>query len=101
MRRPAAIVDQDVGRGAGGERRGAAGFGGDVAGDRGHLGAGFLADLVGGLLPGSRAVRAVIVNSTPARAKAIAQARPSPLLAAQTMALRPRMRKSSIPSSRL
>src|SRR5271170_6425643 len=46
-------------------------------------------------------VRAVITNSTPARPSAVAQARPSPLLAAQTMALRPRMRKSSISSSAL
>src|SRR6266851_4396725 len=45
------------------------------------------------------AVRAVIVSSTPARPNAIAQALPNPLLAAQTRALRPRMRKSNIPSS--
>ncbi len=48
MRRTAAIVDQDVGVGAGGKRGLAAFLGADVAGDRGHLGAGFLADLLGG-----------------------------------------------------
>src|SRR5271169_2353778 len=47
------------------------------------------------------AVRAVIVNSTPARPSDIAQARPNPLLAAQTRALRPRMRKSNMSSSAL
>src|SRR5215468_8776451 len=41
-------------------------------------------------------VRAVIVNSTPARPSDIAQARPNPLLAAQTSALRPRIRKSNM-----
>src|SRR6201997_1188102 len=45
------------------------------------------------------AVRAVIVNSTPARPSDIAQARPNPLLAAQTRALRPLMRKSNMWSS--
>ena len=44
-------------------------------------------------------VRAVIVNSTPARPSDIAQARPNPLLAAQTRALRPLMRKSNMWSS--
>ena len=34
VRRAAGVVDQDVGLGAGGERRGAAGLGGDVAGAR-------------------------------------------------------------------
>ena len=52
MRRAAAIIDEDVGVGASGERRGAAGFGRDVAGNRRHLGAGFLADLLGGLFEG-------------------------------------------------
>src|SRR5215472_14808357 len=47
------------------------------------------------------AVRAVIVSSTPARPSDIAQARPKPLLAAQTRALRPRMRKSNMSSSAL
>src|SRR5207302_4807880 len=47
------------------------------------------------------AVRAVIVSSTPARPSDIAQARPNPLLAAQTKALRPRMRKSNMSSSAL
>src|SRR5712691_5103193 len=42
------------------------------------------------------AVRAVIVTATPARDSAIAHARPSPLLAAQTIALRPAMPKSMI-----
>jgi hypothetical protein len=37
------------------------------------------------------AVRAVITTSTPSRARDIAQARPSPLLAAQTIARRPAM----------
>ena len=45
------------------------------------------------------AVRAVIVSSTPARPSDIAQARPKPLLAAQTKAFRPRIRKSNIVSS--
>jgi hypothetical protein len=36
-------------------------------------------------------VRAVITTATPSRASAIAQARPSPLLAAHTIALRPAM----------
>src|SRR6266550_4581494 len=45
------------------------------------------------------AVRAVIVNSTPARPSDIAQARPNPLLAAQTRAFRPRIPKSNIASS--
>ena len=39
-------------------------------------------------------VRAVIQSSTPSRPSAMAQARPSPLLAAQTIALRPRNPKS-------
>src|SRR5438876_2370298 len=46
------------------------------------------------------AVRAVIVSSTPARPSDIAQARPNPLLAAQTRAFRPRIPKSSIVPSR-
>src|SRR5205823_10674726 len=45
------------------------------------------------------AVRAVIVSSTPARPSDIAQARPNPLLAAQTRALRPRILKSNMASS--
>jgi hypothetical protein len=44
-------------------------------------------------------VRAVIVNSTPARPSDIAQARPNPLLAAQTSAFLPRIFKSNIVSS--
>jgi hypothetical protein len=47
-------------------------------------------------LHGVSTVRAVIVTSTPARASAVAQARPNPLLAAQTIAFLPRMPKSNI-----
>ena len=42
----------------------------------------------------SLAVRALMTRSTPAAASASAQARPSPLLEAQTMALRPRIPRS-------
>src|ERR1700756_3567929 len=45
------------------------------------------------------AVRAVIVNSTPARPNDIAQALPKPLLAAQTIAFRPRIFRSNMASS--
>ncbi len=40
-----------------------------------------------------------MTSSTPARPSAIAQARPSPLLAAQTIALRPAIPKSSMSPS--
>src|SRR4051812_24769295 len=50
MRRPAAIIDENVRVGTGGERRLTARLGRDVAGNRGHLGAGFLADLRCGLI---------------------------------------------------
>ncbi len=60
MWRPAAIVDEDVGVGTGGECRGAAALGRDVAANRRHLGAGLAADLGGGLferLAGARGDR--------------------------------------------
>jgi hypothetical protein len=95
VRRPAAIVDKDIGVGASGERRGAAGLGGDVAGTLAPVSL----RISSAVCSSVSAVRAVIVSSTPARPSDIAQARPNPLLAAQTKALRPRILKSNMASS--
>ena len=53
------------------------------------------------VLSRSAAVRAVITTSTPSRASDMAQARPSPLLAAQTMAFLPLSPRSMVRLLRL
>jgi len=87
-RRSARVVDDDVGLRTGGEHLLAAGVGRDVDGDRRHLHAGLLADLLRRRLE-LALVRALITRSTPSWASAMAQPLPKPLLAAQTIALRP------------
>ena len=92
-RRAGVVVDQDVGLRAGGEQRLLAFRRGDIGHDRDDLGAGRLAQFVRGGVEASLS-RPLITTSQPASASAWAQARPSPRLEAQTMALRPAIPRS-------
>ena len=95
-RRAAGVVHQDVRIGACREHPGAALRGGDVGRHGGHLAPGRRADLGGGRFGEPLAVRELITRSTPFLASDIAQAFPSPLLAAHTIALLPLIPRSMV-----